>query len=424
MAERPADDCFFTDKDRLTHRAALDLITAGVLPLAERERVRLTDALGRVAAERVTAPRPVPGHANAAVDGYAFAFRDYDAALGARLRIAGRSAAGSPFRGTVWPGEAIRIFTGAVMPEGLDSVVMQEDVSLGAEGGAATVRLPKGLRAGANRRKAGEDLAIGDAAVEAGRRLRPQDIAALASIGAATVTCSSRPRVAILSSGDEVVPAGTALRGGEVYDANAPMLEALVRTAGGVPYVLGIVPDDGVAVRRLMERAACEHDLIISSGGASQGEEDHISRTLGQIGRRHLWQIAVKPGRPMLFGQVGRCLFLGLPGNPVAVFVCFLLYARPILARLAGEAWREPVRFRVKAGFEVGRKKADRRELWRGSLEAGPQGPVAIKYPRDGSGLISSLRASDGLIEVAEEVTSVAVGDWVDFIPYSELGIA
>ena len=423
MPVRPVDDCFFTDKDRLTHKAALELIVARVEPAGQREDVPIGESLGRIAAGRVNAPRPIPGHANAAVDGFAYAGRDYDPAKGARLQIAGRAAAGAPLAAVPPAGSAVRIFTGAVMPEGHDSVAMQEDVGIEEVAGQSFVLLPPGLKPGANRRKAGEDVAAGEAIVEAGKRLRPQEIAALASAGFATVACSRPVRVGLLSSGDEVVPAGQALGLGQVHDANGPMLEALVRSAGAIPSLLGIVPDDAGAVRRLLLQAAGTHGLIISSGGASQGEEDHIARELSRLGHRHLWQIAVKPGRPMLFGQIGRCLFLGLPGNPVAVFVCFLLYARPILARLAGETWREPTRFRVRAGFEVKRKKADRREFWRGRLEAGPDGPVAIKDPRDGSGLISSLRAADGLIDIPEQHGDVVPGQLVDFIPFTEFGI-
>ncbi len=423
MPNRPVDDCFFTDQDRLTHREALELIGARVAPVGTIEQVALLEALGRIAATTVAARRPVPGHANAAVDGYAFSSRDYDPAAGNRLPVTGRAAAGAPLAGDLSPGSAVRIFTGAVIPDGLDTVAMQEDVRIEQAGAAAFAWLPAGLETGANRRRAGEDLAAGDPIVSAGQRLRPQEIAGLASAGVADLACWTRLRVALVSSGDEVVPAGQELAPGQVHDANAPMLEALVRTTGARPRPIGILRDDRALVRKALAETAAASDLIISSGGASQGEEDHIAAALAEIGHRHLWQIAVKPGRPMFFGQIGRCLYLGLPGNPVAVFVCFLLYARPLIRRLGGESPTEPVRFRVRAGFELASKKPGRREFWRAMLRIEPDGPVALKYPRDGSGLITSLRASDGLIEVAEDVTAIRPGDLVDFIPYSEFGI-
>ncbi|MDQ4061143.1 MAG: molybdopterin molybdotransferase MoeA, partial [Pseudomonadota bacterium] len=246
---------------------------------------------------------------------------------------------------------------------------------------------------------------------------------ALASVGRADALCRERLKVALVSTGDELVRPGRPLAPGQVYDANHFLLASLLASVGAEVTDLGIAPDREEAVAGLLTEAAGSHHAIVSSGGASRGEEDHIVRMLDLIGRRHLWQLAVKPGRPMSFGQIGDCAVLGLPGNPVAAMVCFVLYARPALLTLGGAAWRDPPRFQVPAAFEM-RKKADRREFLRGILDRNAEGGLVVrKYPRDGSGLITSLREADGLIEIPEEITAVAPGDPVAFVPFSELGV-
>ncbi|MCB1548868.1 MAG: molybdopterin molybdotransferase MoeA, partial [Hyphomicrobiaceae bacterium] len=259
--------------------------------------------------------------------------------------------------------------------------------------------------------------------LEAGHVLRPQDLAALASVGRGRVACHERLRVAIVSTGDEIMRPGAPLGEGQVYDANAPLLQALVTNAGAEAVDLGVLPDSRELVRARLLEAAASYDVIITSGGASQGEEDHVVSVLGEIGKRHLWQLAIKPGRPMLLGQIGDTIVLGLPGNPVAVFVCFALYAWPVLRRLGGAAWREPRRLRLRSGFAMPKRKTGRREFLRGMVRQTPAGTVVDRYPRDGSGLISSLRAADALIDIAEDVTAIAEGDEVDVLMLSELGI-
>jgi molybdopterin molybdotransferase len=423
MTGKLIDDCFVNDRPRLTHGEAVALLHSRIRPVAGMERVALDSAPGRILAEPVRAQRAIPLHTNAAVDGYGFAFADYDAKQGAVLPIAGRSAAGHPLGRPLGPGTAVRILTGAVVPEGADTVVMQEDVTLDGGADAGRVTIPPGLRKGANVRLAGEDVAAGALLFEAGHTLRPQDLAALASAGIGEARCFAPIRAGVFSTGDEVVRPGAALGLGQVYDANAPMIAALSATAGAITTDLGILPDDASIVRRRLAEAATQFDVLITSGGASRGEEDHVVRTLDAIGRRHLWQIAIKPGRPMSFGQIGDCVFVGLPGNPVAVFVCFLLYAWPLLKALGGAPWPEPRRYLLPSLDDIA-KKTGRREYWRGTLRETADGLAVEKFARDGSGLITSLRVADGLIEAGEDVGAIGAGERVAFIPFGEYGIA
>lgn len=427
MAKKLLDDCFLHDGERLRHDEAVAILRARLVPVTGSELVTLEDVAGRVLAEPATAVRPVPAHTNAAVDGYGFAAADYDPASGATLAVSLRIAAGHPLSTPPPAGTAVRIFTGAMLPAGIDTVVMQEDCTIagGAPGSAdARVVIPGGLKRGANVRRAGEDVATGTRLFEAGTLLRPQDAAALASIGLGEVVCRKRLSVAVVSTGDEVIRAGSRTLGpGEVYDANAPMLAGLVRAAGADVTDLGVWPDDADEIRRRLTDAAGRYDVLLTSGGASRGEEDHMVEALDALGTRHLWQLAIKPGRPLSFGQIGDAVMIGLPGNPVAVFVCFLMYVYPMLRRLGGTAWPEPRRLLLPAAFELAKRKTGRREFFRGMLVEAEGGLAVDKYARDGSGLITGLRLADGLIDIGEDVTGIAKGDLVAFIPFSEFGI-
>lgn len=424
MPIAPLNDCFVHDGRKLLHAEALALLKSRVQPITSEEQVFLSAANGRTASRAVNSPRSVPPAANSAVDGYAFPFDLYARHTDDALPLSGRAGAGHPLREGRHADAAVRIFTGALMPDGCDTVAMQEDVELLATDGGSSVKLPAGLKRGANVRPAGEDVREGTPIVEAGQVLRPQDLAQLASIGAEAAWCYQPLSVAIASTGDEVVRIGGGPLGrGQVFDANAPMLTAILEGAGCRVTDLGVLPDDAGILRSALLDASRRFEVIITSGGASMGEEDHLVATLEAIGRRHMWQIAVKPGRPLSFGQVGNCLVVGLPGNPVAVFVCALLYARPLLRRLGGGTWPEPRRFPLKAVFDFKNRKPGRREFWRGILVDTPEGLAVDKFKRDGSGLISGLRQSDGLIDIPEERGDIRAGDVVDFIPYSELGL-
>ncbi len=417
-ARRLIDDCFLHDKDRLRHDDVLALLRARVSRVVDSEAVGLGDAAGRVLAAPVAAPRDVPAFTNAAVDGYAFAASSLGAGETA-LQVSARIQAGAADTGHLGRGQAARIFTGAPMPQGADTCIMQED----AQVDGTTLTVPAGVKPGINVRAAGEDVKAGDAVVSSGVRLQPQHLAAIASTGTASIEVFQALRVAVVSTGDEIVRPGTPLESGEVFDANHFLLSGLLKSTGAQMTDLGILPDDRSVVRQAIESAARDHHVILTTGGASRGEADYMIETIQALGSLHAWQLAIKPGRPMAFGQVGDTVFLGLPGNPVAAFVCFLLYVQPVLAALQGADWHPPQRFPVAAGFDIARKKPDRREFQRGWIEGSGVQSVLCKFPRDGSGLISGLTQATGLIEIAEDTIQVRSGDILNFIPFSEFGL-
>ncbi len=423
MSNPLIDDCFRPGQELLRHDEALERLKQRIAPVTGFELVPIAAAAGRVLAEAAAARSPVPAHANAAVDGYAFAHAGQaDGSENAWL-VVGRAAAGHPYKGALGAGEAVRIFTGAVVPHGADTVVMQEDTE--ASGGDPTrIIFQRGLKKGANVRHAGEDVKAGEALMAAGDIIRPQDLAGLASIGLGEMVCHRRLRVGIVSTGDEVIRSGNReLSPGEVYDANQPMIQALAVSAGAEVEDLGVWPDRADAVRGGLADAVGRFDVVLTSGGASRGDEDHMAAALGALGQRHFWQILVKPGRPMMLGQVGSTVVVGLPGNPVAVFVCFLMYVWPMLRRLGGAAWPEPRRMVLPAAFAFPGRKVGRRELWRGRMVPTGAGWQVEKFERDGSGLISSLRWADCLIDIPEGVQQVRRGDLLQVIPFSEYGI-
>lgn len=421
---RFVDDCFRAGATLLSHDDAIAQLRDRIQPVASIESVSLAAASGRILARPAVATHPVPAHTNAAVDGFAFRFADYDAARGATLPVEGRAAAGHPLAHRPQSGTAVEILTGAVMPDGLDTCVMQEDCAREGGGSRMLVAIPAGLKKGANVRKAGEDVVAGTELLSTGDVLRPQDLAALASIGLGEVQCFAPLRVAIVSTGDEILEAGArALQPGEVFDANRPMLSALLSTLGARVDDLGIWRDDRAEVQRRLAGLEGRYDVLLTSGGASKGAEDHMAASLAALGSRHFWEIAVKPGRPMMFGQIGPTIVIGLPGNPVAVFVCFLMYVFPMLRALGGASWPEPRRFQLPAAFSIDKRKLGRREFWRGMIVEREGTLFADKFARDGSGLITGLRTADGLIDCPEDRPSVSPGDPVSFIPFTEFGI-
>ncbi len=411
-----SDDCFAFGGPLLPIEEAMRIIAANVQPSVGIETVGLSSADGRVLAEDVIAPIDLPPFANSAVDGYAV--RAADLADAKALPVEGRIAAGEADRTSLKPGTARRIFTGAPLPEGADTVFMQEDVATDAAG---LVHLPAGLRQGANTRKRGEDVPAGSKALPAGRRLRPQDVALAAALGLRSLPVRRRIRLALFSTGDEVVEAGQPLPPAKLYDANRMLLAALARRTGAEVSDRGILPDGRAEITAALRAAAATHDLVLTSGGVSTGEEDHVRQAMEALGRLVFWRLAIKPGRPVAMGIAAGTPLISLPGNPVAAFVTFIHVARPLIAALGGAMLAPPVPLPVRAAFAY-RKKSGRREYLRVRLVRAADGRLdAHKHPQDGAGILSSLTETDGLAELAEGVTVVAPGDAVDFLPYASL---
>ena len=411
------DDCFAFGGPLLSIDDVERLIAERVTPVVETETVALREARGRALAGDVVAPIDLPPFDNSAVDGYAARHADVGAKGETKLAITDRLTAGRAAAREIGAGEAIRIFTGAPMPHGADTVFMQEDVR--AEGAAVVV--PPGLKLGANRRLAGEDVARGSVALRAGRRLQSQDLSMAAALGLQTLNVRRRVRVAIFSTGDEIVEPGAPLPAAGLYDANRALLRGLLVQFGAEVSDLGILRDDPEKLAARLAEAAKGHDLVLTSGGVSTGEADYVRAAIETIGRLVFWRVAIKPGRPVAMGVLRGTAFVGLPGNPVAVFVTFARVVRPLLLRLAGAAPEALIALPVASGFAY-RKKKGRREYVRVSLTRRADGMYeAHKHPQDGAGVISSLTATDGLAELADDVTEIAPGQTIGFLPYSVL---
>lgn len=392
---------------------ALAALRASVKPIAGLETVSLANARGRILGNDALAIVSHPAAANAAVDGYAFAHTEY---LSGPLTIAdGRAAAGAPYAHKLARGGAVRILTGGLLPEGADTVLMDEDARL--EGNQ--LHCPVGLKRGANRRKAGENVAANGVALTAGTRLSPQALAHAAAAGLSTVQVQRRLRVGVLSTGEEVHSPGANLPPGGLHDANGPMLTAMAEAWGFDVVPLGIAGDDETNVRSALDQGAASADVILASGGASAGDEDHLARMLGAEGTRAIWRIAMKPGRPLALGRWNGVPVFGLPGNPVAAFVCTLIFARPALLAMSGAGWLEPVAEMRSAGFAK-RRKAGRREYLRARLM--PDGSVET-FANEGSGLIRGLVWADGLVDLPDGGPDVAMGDRVAYLPFHGFGI-
>jgi molybdopterin molybdotransferase len=410
-----SDDCFAFAGSLMRIEEAAGLIKARVAMVAEPEHVPLVQADGRILAERLLAPIDVPAFDNSAVDGYAVRHADLLPDRPTQLPIGGRVAAGHRLAGTA--GTAVRILTGAPIPHHADTVFMQEDCT--AEPGMVT--LPTGLALGANRRRQGEDLAAGEQALASGRRLTPHDIGLAAALGLSELVVRRPLRVAIFSTGDELVSPGQPLRDATIYDSNRFVLQVLLRRLGMVVTDLAILPDERERVRFKLAHAAASHDLVLTSGGVSMGDEDHVRAVLEAAGSLVFWRLAIKPGRPVIMGVWDGTPLIGLPGNPVALFVTFAFVARPVLAALSGECFEPLLPAQVFSAFHY-QKKAGRREFVRACLKRDGDGRLAAhKHPVEGAGLITSLTRSHGLVQLKEELTTVEPGDSVEFIDFALL---
>jgi len=416
------DDCFAFNGPLMRIAEMEKLIAERVTPVEGRENVPLREALGRVLANDVVAPVNVPPFDNSAVDGYAVRAEDLKAEGETRLTIVERVTAGASPVHQLARGEATRIFTGAPVPPGADTVFMQEDARV--EG--AHVIVPAGLKRGANFRLAGEDVKQGAVVLPAGRRLAAQHVALAAALGLTSLEVRRRVRVALFSTGDEIVEPGKPLRAAALYDSNRYLLSSMLAGLGAEVTDFGIVPDAPDALVHAVTAAAGASDLVLTSGGVSTGEADHVREAVEKAGKLVFWRVGIKPGRPVAMGVLPSAnasegaAFVGLPGNPVAVFVTFVRVVRPLLLRLAGALPEPLIAMPARATFRY-KKKKDRREYIRVSAREAGAALELTKYPHEGAGLLASLTETTGLAELAEDVTSIEPGDTIGYLPYAVL---
>jgi molybdopterin molybdotransferase len=405
------------DPNALPVAQAQEFIARLVPRVQAVEKLAIRSALGRVLAEDVISSIDVPAHDNSAMDGYALRGADLASGGDSVLTIAGTGFAGAQFGGTVPAGQCVRIMTGAVMPAGLDTVVPQEFCRVEGE----RVVVPAGVvRTGDNRRLAGEDLARGEAALRAGRLLRPADLGLLASLGLAEVPVRRRLRVAFFSTGDELRSIGEPLPEGCVYDSNRYTIHGMLTRLGVELLDLGVVRDDPAALERAFREAAASADAVITSGGVSVGEADHTKQVMKKLGDVLFWKIAMRPGRPMAIGRIGDAILFGLPGNPVAVMVTFYAFVRDALLAMSGAA-AEPLPMLHAASVEPIRKKPGRTEYQRGIVTRASNGWQVKVTGSQGSGILRSMSEANGLVVLHHAQGNVAAGEAVDVLPFDAL---
>jgi molybdopterin molybdotransferase len=412
--------CADAESHALTVPQALEKIMAAVPVLQSTEKVALRSSLGRVLAQLITSPIQVPAYANSAMDGYAIHARELDVTPTQTLRIVGTSWAGRPFTGQVQAGECIRIMTGAAIPDGVDTVIMQEHVEATTE----TIKFNTAAhQAGQNMRLAGEDLQIGQTVLQPGRVILPPDLGLLASLGIGEVRIKRRLRVALFSSGDELCSIGDLLQPGQIYDSNRYALYGMLTRLGVDIIDMGVIPDVPEQLQHALLEAADNADVLITSGGVSVGDADFIKDILQQVGTVNFWRIAMKPGHPVAFGTVKNMTFFGLPGNPVSLMVTFYQIVQPALRYMQGQQ-DDPTQFRVikaRCSSKL-KKKKGRAEFQRGILSQDTQGEWTVRSSgAQGSHILRSMSEANCFIWLNAEQTLVETGEWVDVQPFAGL---
>jgi len=388
--------------------------------IRDTHTVALRDALGRVLATDVVSPIDVPSHTNSAMDGYAVRAVDLPADGTRTFPVSGTSWAGRPYIGPIGPGEAVRIMTGGVMPEGMDSVVMQEQVEIDADNNS--VRIGAGHSAGQNVRAAGEDVEAGQTVLGAGRRLTAADIGVLASLGLGKVSIYRKLRVAFFSTGDELRAVGEPLCPGEIYDSNRYTLYGMLKKLDVEIIDMGVVRDQRELIEQAFKDAAANADAIIASGGVSVGEADFVKETLEKLGSMSFWKIAMKPGRPVTFGHINKAVFFGLPGNPVSVMVTFFQFVRPALLKMSGDSGTLGVYTLHARTTTALRKRPGRYEFQRGVLQQTAPGEFSVRSAgAQGSGILRSMSEANCFILLDPDRTRVEEGEVVEVQPFQNL---
>ncbi len=398
------------DPSSISLDEALGRIGERVVPVHACERLPIRECLGRVNNEAVKSPHNVPPHPNSAMDGFAVAAGSLNADGITELDEVGTAYAGVPFEGKIGPGQCVRIMTGALIPDGTDAVIMQEQAEVAESG---KVRVDADHRSGENIRNAGEDVSRGEIVIDAGVRLSPADLGVLASLGIAQLQVKRKPVVAFFSTGDELMPVGEPLEPGKIYDSNRYTLHGMLARMAVDTIDLGVVRDDPQIMRDTLENAAAKADLILSTGGVSVGEADYIKPALEEIGSTEFWKIAIKPGRPLTLGQIGASIFMGLPGNPVAVMVTFSQFVVPAIEVLSGASLKRPALFKARA-LDALRKKPGRYEFQRGIATLDDSGEWQVgKTGKQGSGILTSMSRANCFIVLPDAVDGVEPGDEV-----------
>ena len=413
----PCNDPGATSPGLLTVAEARARIDALVTPIQGDEQLPIRTALGRILAEPVLSTIDVPPYTNSAMDGYAVRGDDLPATGRARLTVVGRAMAGAPADCGVAPGQAVRIMTGAVMPAGADTVLMQEAVTVAGD----TIEIAPGHTCGENVRHAGEDMTRGDTVLTPGTRLLPAELGVLASLGTAEVRVRRRLRVAFFSTGDELKSLGEALGPGQIYDSNRYTLHGMLARLGVELLDLGVVRDDREAIGEAFHTAAAIADVVITSGGVSVGEADFVTQILAELGQVNFWKIAMKPGKPLACGTVGGAVFFGLPGNPVSVMATFYQFVQPALQKMMGMTVAPTLSLRVPCAVAL-QKQPGRLEYQRGILYQDAAGnPIVTTTGGQGSHMLSSMSRSNCFIVLPAECAGVAVGEPVDVQPFAGL---
>ena len=419
-AVHEVNDCYSPAQQLQTAETVWQGMQALASTQVKRQTLALDQCMNRRLAEALTAPYDSPRFDNAAVDGYAFNCNDLIQQPDATLPLMATEAnAGGSEKLSLKQGYCMRVLTGAQMPKGANTVVMQEDVHLTND----SVTFPSHYKAHSNWRPQGEDVKAGEVIINQGQLIRPQDIGLAAAVGQAQLRVYNKVRVALFSTGNEVYELGQELPEDGIYDVNRYLLKALLTSLHCEVTDLGILADDFSTIRTALDSASQDHQLIITSGGASTGSHDHIANVLKDLGEVHAWRLAIKPGRPLAFGQLGPALFLGLPGNPVAANVCTLMFGQPLIRALSGGGWHRPKSYPQKLGFDVN-KKVGRREWLRVFQEQQPNGDYVLQRSAShGSGILTSMTRADGLVEVDEASGNIPAGSLVDFIPFTSFGM-